>query len=147
MTSRNPRILNSFIISFISLKGEKDDQQTKTTMVPATLTHLLQLQPIQRRGRGLKISHARQRGRACTQYLEGRFEIVIFSCSFLRSPFKELALQVSESDSCISICLHAHTTKSLSRYVYLLWPFTFIPICTNFIGVFIFHSARSCQLK
>ena len=89
--------------------------------------------------------HARQRWRAYTQYLtemEG-FELLFSAVPSWDPLLKELALQVSESDSQISISLHAHTTKTLSRYVHLLYPSSFIQFCTNFVGAFTFQSARS----
>ena len=97
-------------------KVKKDDQQTETTMVLATLTHLITIaaNPTKRKRLASEEQPRATQGKAGehAHNISGnvRFTIVIFSWSFLRSPFKEQALQVSESDSRISICLHAHTT-------------------------------------
>ena len=62
------------------------------------------------RGRGLKNNRAprkaKREGKHTISHGNGRFTIVIFSYFFFRLPFKELALQVSESDSWISILLY-----------------------------------------
>ena len=52
-------------------------------------------------------------------------------------PSKEVALQVRESDSRILIRLYSHTTESLSRYVHLFEPSSFLPILrfSNFTTV------------
>ena len=47
-------------------------------------------------------------------------------------PIKEFALQVRESDSGILISLYLYMTKSLSRYVHLLEPSSFLPILRCF---------------
>ena len=81
-------------------------------------------------------------------YGNGRFAIVIFSCSFLRLPFKESALQVNESDSRILICLYSHMTESLSRYVHLLSLLVSLLLLYQFLGVFTFYdSAGSAQFN
>ena len=85
--------------------------------------------------------HARQRG--TISHGNERFKIVIFSCSFLRLPFKELSLQVSESESQISIWLYSHTTELLSRYVH----YFSLLLLYQFLGVFTSQdSARSAQV-
>ena len=56
-------------------------------------------------------------------------------------PIKELALQVRESDSRILIRLYSYTTESLSRYVHLLEPSSFLPILRCF------HISRQCEVQ
>ena len=56
-------------------------------------------------------------------------------------PIKEVALQVRESDSRILIRLYSYKTESLSRYVHLLEPSSFLPILRCF------HISRQCKVQ
>ena len=52
-----------------------------------------------------------------------------------------MALQVRESDSRILIRLYSYKTESLSRYVHLLEPSSFLPILRCF------HISRQCEVQ
>ena len=107
-------------------KAEGDGQQIETTMVPATfrkhlvtiaayMTKRKRLEEQSRATQGKEGEHAHHISRKWKVY-NRNFQLFLF----LRLVIKELALQVSESDSRRLISLYSHMTEFLYRYVPLL---------------------------